>query len=194
MEAVIYAAYGAAVAHGNGHPIGNVPVELLRNFKRNGLFAFGKGGVYAGVSIIIAVFIYRRAGKLERFAVIALHAYLRAEYHKLSHLALRRALRHEYNGLNAHARRVARKGACGVAGGGTGYGIVSKLQRLSHGHGACPVLERGCGVEPIVLDIERLYAKLRTQLIGRIERGPANAQKTRKVPRLHRHKRRIAEH
>ena len=117
MEAVVHAADGAAVAHGAGHPVGRLPVELLGYLKCHGLFALGKYGVDAGVAVIPAVFFYSGLGKVEGILIVAQHRdYLRAEYEKLGQLALGGAAGYKYYGLEPHARRVARTGGSRIAG------------------------------------------------------------------------------
>ncbi len=195
MEPVVHAANGAAVPHGNSDPVRQLPVELLRNLKRNGLFSLRKDGVDARVAVIPAIFFNRCLGKIKRCLIVSFDGHhLCAEDHELRHLAFRCALRHKNDRFEPHARGVARAGRCSVARGRTGDGIIAQLHRFCNRYAGSAVFQGSRGVQAVILDIKCAEAKLSPKAVGWVQRRPTHAQEARKIPWHKRHQRRIAPH
>ena len=143
----------AAVAHGDGQVVGHLPVQLLGDLQRHGLFALGEVGVDGGVAVVPAVLVNGGGGHLEGVLIVALDGDdVGAEDHQLRHLALGGALGNEDIGLDARGGGVAGQRAGGVAGRGAGDGLGAGLHGLGHGHGTGSVLQGCGGVLAIVLD------------------------------------------
>ena len=177
LEALPQPCDGAAVPHGDGNVVRDLPAQLLHDLQGHGLLTLGEVGIDGGVAVIPAPAVDSGLAQLEGVLVAALDGDDGgAKGHQLGHLPLGGTAGDEDVGLETRGGGVPRQGGGGVAGGGAGNHLGSRLPCLGHGHGAGPVLEAGGGVHAVILHIELSDPQLTRQAIRLIERAPAHPQ------------------
>ena len=177
LEAFPQARNGAPVTHGDSDVVRHLPVQLLHDLQGHGLLALGEVGIDGSVAVVPAPLIDGGLAELKGLLIAALNGNdCGAEGHQLGHLSLGSTGGHKNVGLKAGRRGVSRQRGRGIASGGAGNDLRSRLPGLGHCHGGSPVLQRRRGILAVILHPELLQSQLLCQTGLLVQGAPAHPQ------------------